>query len=185
MKQVGFFARLLAVVAVLALAAAVVSGCGDDDKGGNSNGGDTAQGGSGGDTSSGGDKQYDQDEGLGEAKKVVVDSDKDFDAEQQEVIEKITEFGDATASKDYKALCNDILSKQAQNIGGDCVQTFSQTGKTLEDFKLTVKSVTIGKDGKTAKADVSVTSNVSPKPQSQQLSLAKEKGDWRIQILGQ
>ena len=188
MKQVGFFARLLAVAAVLALAAAVVSGCGDDDKGntgGSTGGGDTAQGGGGGETSSGGEKKYDGDEGLGDSKKVVVESDDEFDAEQQAVVTKIAEFGDATSDKDYKALCNDILSKQAQKIGGDCVKTFEQTGEALEDFKVTVKGVTIAKGGKSAKAEVSVTSNVSPKPQTQQLSLAKENGEWRIQILGQ
>lgn len=169
MKQVGVFARLLAVLAVLALGAFAIAGCGGDDN---------DSGGSGG-------KEYDSGQTLGEEGKVVVESDQGFDAEQQEVIETITAFGDATANKDYKALCNELLSEEASKIGGDCEETFSKTGEALKDFKLTIKSVDVNADGKTASAEVSVTSNVSPEPQSQTLSLVKEGGDWRIQILGQ
>lgn len=180
MKQVGFMARLLAVAAVLVVAALVVSGCGD--KKDSSSGSGSTDGGS---VASNGTKTYTSGEGLGDSKKVVVQSDKSFDANQQAVVKQITAFGDATASKDYKALCNDILSKSAQKIGGNCIKTFEQTGESLKDFKITVKGVTVAANGKTAKADVAVTSNVSPKAQAQQLSLAKEGGEWRIQILGQ
>ena len=180
MKQVGFMARLFAVAAVLVVAALVVSGCGskkDSSSGSGSTGGGTV--------SSNGSKTYSASQGLGDSKKVVVDSGQSFDAEQQAIVDQISAFGDATASKNYKKLCNDILSKSAQKIGGDCVKTFEQTGSSLTDFKITVKSVDVAKGGKTAKADVSVTSNTSPKAQAQQLSLTKENGEWRIQILGQ
>lgn len=167
MKQVAVVARLLAVLAVFALGAFAIAGCGGDDNG------------------SGGGKEYDSGQALGDEGKVVVDSEDDFNAEQQEVIETITAFGDATANKDYKTLCNDLLSEEASNIGGDCEKTFSKTGEALSDFKLTIKSVEVKPDGKTASAEVSVTSNVSPEPQVQTLSLVKEGGEWRIQILGQ
>lgn len=167
MKQFAVVARLLAVIAVLALGAFAIVGCGGDDNG------------------SGDGKEYDSGQALGEEGKVVVDSESGFDAEQQEVIETITAFGDATANKDYKALCNELLSEEASNIGGDCEKTFSKTGEALSDFKLTIKSVNVNEDGKTASAEVSVTSNVSPEPQVQTLSLVKEGGKWRIQILGQ
>ena len=85
----------------------------------------------------------------------------------------------------YKVLCNDILAKSAQKIGGDCVKTFSQSGAQLTDFKITVNSVKIAKDGKSATAIVDVTSNVNKAQQSQNLSLVKENGEWRIEILPQ
>lgn len=182
MKQVGFAARLLAIVAVLSLAAFVVTGCGDDKSGSGSS--DTASG--NGDTASGETKQYDEGDTVGEAKKVEVDSDQEFSAEQQAVIARVGEFGDATADQNYKKLCNDILSKASRKIGnGDCEGTFEETGAQLKDFKITVKSVKVASDGKTATAVVDVTSNVQKAQQEQTLSLIKEGGEWRIQILGQ
>lgn len=166
MKQVGVLARLLVIAALMTVGAVALAGCGGDDGG------------------SGDGKSYDTGESLGEAGKVAVDSEDSFDAEQQEVIETITAFGDATANKDYKTLCNDLLSKEASQIGGDCEATFSKTGEALDEFKLTIKSVKVDPDGKSATADVSVTSNVSPEPQTQALSLTQEGGAWKIQILG-
>ncbi|MGH2907439.1 MAG: hypothetical protein ACRDKI_11830 [Solirubrobacterales bacterium] len=167
MKQFGSAVRLLAIAAVLAFAALVVTGCGSDNGGSDSNG----------------NKTYSSDQGLGDSKKVVVDSDKSFDAQQQQVVDQITAFGDATASKNYKKLCG-LLSTDAQKIGGDCVKTFEKTGAAITDFKLSIKSVDVAPDGKTAKASVAVTSNSNPKAQTQNISLAKEGGEWKIQILG-
>jgi hypothetical protein len=174
MKQVGKAARLFAVALVLIVAAIAVSGCGGSDSSDNKQA----------TTDSNGNKQYAAAEGLGESKKTVVESDKSFDENQQAVVKQITAFGDATASKDYKKLC-ELLSTEAQRIGGDCVATFEKTGSTISDFKLAIKSVTVNPDGKSAKASVAVTSNASPKPQTQDISLVQEKGDWKIQILGQ
>lgn len=171
MKQVGVFARLLVIAALLTVGVLVLAGCGGDDNGGSGNG-------------DGSGKTYESGEALGDEGKVVVKSDDSFDAKQQEVIETITAFGDATANKDYKALCNELLSQEAAKIGGDCEETFEKTGKALEDFKLTISSVEVDPDGKNATANVSVTSNVSPEPQTQQLSLTQEGGKWKIQILG-
>lgn len=169
MKQFAVVARLFAVLAVFALGAFAIAGCGGDDNGSSSNGG----------------KEYDSGQALGEEGKVVVDSEEGFDAQQQEVVETITAFGDATANKDYKTLCNELLSEEASKIGGDCEKTFSRTGEALKDFKLTISEVKVNEDGKTATASVSVTSNVSPEPQTQNLSLVKEGDSWKIQILGQ
>ncbi|MBJ7459669.1 MAG: hypothetical protein JHD02_10810 [Thermoleophilaceae bacterium] len=179
MKKVGIAARLLAVAAVLSLAAFTVVGCGGDDKENSSSSNSSSDSASaGGETLSSGDT-------VGESKKVVVGKDGDFDAQQAAVVKRIGEFADATANKKYKVLCNDILSKSAQKIGGDCVRTFSQTGAQLKDFKITVNSVEVAKDGKTATAVVDVTSNVNKAQQSQNLTLIKEGGEWRVQILGQ
>lgn len=178
MKKAEFAARLLAVIAVLSLAAFVVAGCGDkkDDK--------AASGGSGS-TAATGSKQYDSGETVGSAKKVVVESNQDMSAEQQAVVARIGDFADATANHNYKKLCNDLLSKQARKIGGDCVKTFSQTGAQIKDFKITVKSVKVNPDGKSASANVDVDSNTGGAKQAQTLTMVKEGGKWRIQILGQ
>ncbi|MGH2957977.1 MAG: hypothetical protein ACRDKE_00110 [Solirubrobacterales bacterium] len=173
MKKVGIAARLLAVAAILSLAAFVVVGCGDD-KDTSSNNGSTAAAG-----------DLEPGDTVGKSEKVVVGKDAEFDAEQQEVVDRIGEFGDATAGQDYKTLCNELLSKSAQKIGGDCEKTFKASGAQLKDFKITVKSVKIDKDGNTATAVVDVTSNVNKAVQSQDLSLTKEDGEWKIQILGQ
>lgn len=184
MKKVGFGLRLLMVAAILSLAAFVVAGCGDEKKQ------DTVSTDQSVPTAASGDaaddtKQFDSGQSVGKAKKVVVESDADFSAAQQAVIARIGEFGDATANQDYKKLCNDLLSKKARQIGGDCVKTFEQTGAQLKDFKITVKSVKISKDGKSAAAKINVSSNVNKAQEGQDLTLIKEDGDWRIQILGQ
>jgi outer membrane murein-binding lipoprotein Lpp len=181
MKNVGMMVRLLAVVSLLALGALALTGCGDEPKK-DTVSTDQSQPTAGTDS---GTKQFDSGETIGKAGKVVVNSDADFSANQQAVIERIGEFGDATADQDYKKLCNGLLSKAARKIGGDCVGTFSKTGKQLKDFKITVNSVKITEDGKNAVAKVNVSSNMNKTPTPQDLSLVKEDGEWRIQILGQ
>lgn len=187
MKKFGFAARLLVVAAVLSLAAFAVAGCGGKEKQDTVSTDASQTSSSSGDSGSdsGQTKQYTSGQTIGAKKKVVVASDADMSAQQQAVIETIGAFGDATATQNYKKLCNEILSKAAQKIGGDCVKTFSQTGAQLKDFKITIKSVKINKDGKTANAVIDVSSNVNKAQSSQNLSLIKENGEWRIQILGQ
>jgi hypothetical protein len=178
MKKVGIAARLLAVAAILSLAAFAVVGCGGDK---NDSGSSTST--SSGDTASGGDVQ--SGDTVGSAKKVVVGKDGSMDADQKAVIATLGQFADATAAKNFKKLCTQILSKAASKIGGDCVTTFEKSGAGLKDFKIVVNSVDVAKDGKTATAAVKVTSNVNTANQAQNISLIKEGGDWKVQILGQ
>lgn len=163
--------RVVVLVCALALSAFALTGCGDDKK---------SSGGGGGDGKSlSGEK-------IGDAEKVTVESDKNFDAEQQAVIEKIGEFADAANSKDYKKICKELLTKEASRIGGNCINTFKQTGVALKDFEIIVKGVTVGKDGKSATADTLSKSNLDPKGTAQQIGLQMDtKGEWRITILGQ
>lgn len=187
MMKVGTAVRLLAIAVVLSLAAFVVAGCGSDEKKKDTVSADLSTGSTAesGDTKSGETKQFDSGEAVGSSKKLVVQSDADFSAEQQAIINRLAAFADATSNQDYKKLCEDLLSKAAQKIGGDCVKTFEQTGSQVKDFKIVVKSVKVNKDGKNATAAVNVTSNIQKGTQAQNLSLTKEGGDWRIQILGQ
>lgn len=168
MKRFGDATWLLAVFALSLLVLVALAGCGGKKSSG-----------------SGGGKSYSQDQTLGSAGKVTVDSDKGFNADQQAVIDKIAEFADATEAKDYKKICKEILSKQAQKLGGDCVGVLRKTGVTIKDFSIKVTNVTIGADGKTASADAVTTTN-GQKGAAQQLTLAKDsKGEWRVTILGQ
>lgn len=165
MMRFGNAVKLLVIVAVSLAALFALSGCGDKKPAGA--------------------KSYEQDQTIGQAGKVTVSSDKNFNKEQQEVIDLIAKFADATEAKDYKKICKEILSKESQKIGGDCVGTFEKTGKTIKDFKIIVSAVTIGADGKTATAEASTETN-GQKGASQALTLAKdEKGEWRVTLLGQ
>lgn len=194
MKTVGSVTRLVAIAAILALAAFVVAGCGSDtpkkdttsvDQSQPTAATDSGDQGGQGDQGAAQPKQFEQGQTVGKSGKVVVDSDAEMSANQQAVIQRIGDFADATADHNYKKLCNDLLSKAARKIGGDCVKTFEQTGAQIKDFKITVNSVKVGKDGKSAVAKVMVKSNVNSTTQPQDLSLIKEDGAWRIQILGQ
>lgn len=173
-KQAGFLVKLLALAAMLALAV-TAAGCGDDDK-------PEANGG-------GGAKTYEEDQGLGDSEKTVVDSDKEFNAQEQEVVDRIAEFSDATDKKQYKKICEEMLSEAAQKLGGNnCPDTLKKTGAQIKDFKVTVKNVTVEEGGKSATVVAKVdTESKDGKKQSaeQTLPLKKEKGEWRISVLGQ
>lgn len=165
MMRFGNAVKWLAIVAVSLAAIFALSGCGDKKPAGA--------------------KSYEQDQTLGKAGKVTVNSENDFSKEQQEVIDLIAKFADATEAKDYKKICEEILSKESQKIGGDCVGMFEKTGTTIKDFKIVVSAVTIDADGKTATAEATTETN-GQKGASQALTLAKdEKGAWRVTILGE
>ncbi|MFY9487715.1 MAG: hypothetical protein WAP35_03335 [Solirubrobacterales bacterium] len=169
MKRFGYGVRVLAVLSLALLLAFVAVGCGDDKDGGGSGSG----------------QSYEEDQTVGEAGKVNVDSEDEFDADQRAVVDKIGEFADATEAKDYKKICNEILTKESRQIGGNCVDTFTKTGADIKDFKITVKSVDVAADGKSATANADTQTNGQAGPQ-QSLSLVKDsKGEWRVTILGQ
>ncbi|MBI5310749.1 MAG: hypothetical protein HZB14_06970 [Actinobacteria bacterium] len=167
MKQFGSAVKLSAILCVSLLALFALAGCGDDK---DASGGDT--------------KTFQQDETVGEAGKVKVDSEDQFSAEQQEVIDRIGEFADATEAKDYEKICEDFFTEEAQKLGGDCEATLKKTGSTIKDFEITVTAVEMGADGKTATATATTVTN-GQAGGSQSITLAKDKkGEWRVTILG-
>lgn len=169
MQRFGFAVRLLVLVASSLLVAFAFAGCGDD--GDNDNGG--------------GGKTYDQDRPVGEAGKVTVDSKDDFDAGQQAVIDTIAEFADATEAKDYAKICDEILTEKASKIGGGCERVLRRASRDIKEFSITVTSVKVGEDGKTATAEADTETN-GQQATPQTLSLVKgAKGEWRVTILGQ
>lgn len=167
MKRFGSAVKVSAFMCAALMAMFVLAGCGDD---GNSSGGDA--------------KSFEQNERVGEAGKVKVDSEDEFSADQIAVINRIGEFADATEAKDYKKICNDILTEESQKIGGDCVDTLKKTGGAIEDFEITVTSVVVAEDGKSADATATTVTN-GKSGGEQTLKLVKDsKGEWRVTILG-
>lgn len=169
MKRFGNAVRLTAILCVSLLMVVALAGCGDDKESSSENS----------------TKTYSQNETLGEAGKVVVKSDQEFNAEQQAVINRIAEFGDATQDKDFKKICDEYLTEKAAKLGGDCEAALKKSGDDIKEFKITVTSVKIGADGKTATADT-ITDVNGQSGSTQPLSLAKdESGEWRVTILGE
>lgn len=168
MKRFGSAVKVSAIMCAALVAMFALAGCGDDKS---SSDGDT--------------KTYSQNETLGEAGAVVVKSDKEFNADQQAVINRLADFGDATEKKDYEKICTEFLSEEAAKLGGDCEKSLKKSGDDIKTFKITVTDVTIGEDGKTATAQT-VTDVNGEKGTAQPISLVKDaNGDWRVTILGQ
>lgn len=167
MKRFGNAVKVSALMCVALLAVFALAGCGDDK------------------ASEGGTKSYSQNETLGDAGVVVVKSDKEFDADQQAVINQLAEFGDATESKDYEKICNELLTEKSAELGGDCEKSLSKSGEDIKSFKITVTDVTIDEGGKSATAQT-ITDVNGEKGTTQPIKLIKgSDGKWRVAILGE
>lgn len=156
-------ARLLTTLLALAALALVAAGCG---------GGDEPT------------KTYDNTP-LGTEQKVTVVTGTEFDADQQEVIAAVADFSDATAQKDYKALCDKILTDASSQLGaGKCEAFLKEAGSAFKDFSVQVESVTISEDGKSATVKTTTTTDGKPAPTPYTLK-KNDQGEWQISILGQ
>jgi hypothetical protein len=106
-------------------------------------------------------------------------------SDEQQVRQAVTAFGRATASKDYRRLCDDLLApkliEQVQQIGLPCEAALRKGLGSVRDAQLVVGRVTVA--GRTARAEVR-TSAAGETPSRDVLSLAKVKGRWRIASLG-
>ncbi len=155
--------RLMTTLFAIAALALAVTGCGGDDEQ---------------------TKTYGETP-VGSEQKVVVNPDAEFDADQQAVIEKLADFSDATAQKDYKKLCDELFTEESAKIGGgDCVAFLKKRGTQIKDFSIVVESVTIAEDGKSATVQATTTTN--GQKSSTPYSLKKNaQGEWQVAILGQ
>lgn len=155
--------RLMTMLIAIAALALAVTGCGGDDE----------------QTKTYGDTP------VGEEQKVKVDPEAEFNAEQQAVIETLGEFGDATEQGDYKKLCEEIFTEESSKIGGgNCEAFLKKRGTQIDDFSITVESVTIAEDGKSATVKATTTTN--GQPTSTPYSLKQNaQGEWQVAILGQ
>jgi Putative lumazine-binding len=104
---------------------------------------------------------------------------------EEEVRAAVTEFGRATAAKDYQALCDRILAssltEQLRSIGLPCEVALRQGLGDVSEPQLTVGAVRV--DGNRATAEVR-TSAAGQEPSRDTLRLVNEDGAWKIASLG-
>jgi ketosteroid isomerase-like protein len=104
---------------------------------------------------------------------------------QEEVRDTVTEFGRATAAKDYQALCDRILApalvEDVKSIGLPCEVALRQGLGDVQDPRLTIGRIEI--EGDRASAEIR-TSAGGQEPSRDTLELVKLDGRWRISSLG-
>jgi hypothetical protein len=104
---------------------------------------------------------------------------------EQQVRTTVSDFGRATAGKDYKTLCDRILApkliEDVTSIGLSCEAALKRGLGNVKDPHLTIGAVQI--DGDTASAEVR-TSASGEAPSKDTLKLVKVNGTWKISSLG-
>jgi hypothetical protein len=106
-------------------------------------------------------------------------------SDEEQVRQTVSAFGHATAAKDYRRLCDDLLAPrliaQVQSVGLPCEAALQRGLGRVRDAQLVVGRITVA--GQTARAEVR-TSAAGQAPSRDVLRLAKVKGRWRIASLG-
>jgi hypothetical protein len=96
----------------------------------------------------------------------------------------VTRFGQATAKKDYQAICDDLiarsLSDNVEEFGLPCELAFKQGLQGVRGARLTIRKVTL--KGNVAHVVVHTTAANQP-PSTDTLTLRRADGQWRISSL--
>ena len=104
---------------------------------------------------------------------------------EEQVRATVTEFGRATAAKDYAALCDRILApsliEEVESIGLPCERALQQGLGEVEDPRLTIGRVEVRDDQ--ASAEVR-TAAAGEEPSKDTLRLVNLDGTWKISSLG-
>ena len=104
---------------------------------------------------------------------------------EEQVRTTVTEFGRATAAKDYQALCDRILApdlvEDVESIGLPCEVALRQGLGDVEDPRLTIGNITVGEDEATVEIR---TSAAGEDPSRDTLKLVNLDGTWKISSLG-
>jgi len=104
---------------------------------------------------------------------------------EEQVRTTVSEFGQATAAKDYKTMCGRLLAPDliadVEQIGLPCEQALKQGLDQVRDPRLTIGAVKI--DGDSATAEVR-TSAAGEEPSKDTLKLVNVNGTWKIASLG-
>ena len=104
---------------------------------------------------------------------------------EEQVRATVTEFGRATAAKDYGALCDRILApsliEEVESIGLPCERALARGLGEVEDPRLTIGRVEVREDE--ASAEVR-TSAAGEEPSQDTLRLVNLDGTWKISSLG-
>jgi predicted small lipoprotein YifL len=104
---------------------------------------------------------------------------------EDQVRATVSEFGRATAAKDYAALCDRILApslvEEVESIGLPCERALRQGLGGVEDPRLTIGRVEVRDDQATAEVR---TSAAGEEPSQDTLRLVNLDGAWKISSLG-
>src|SRR3954454_15039771 len=104
---------------------------------------------------------------------------------EQQVRTTVTDFGRATADKDYKTLCDRILApkliEDVTSIGLSCEAALKRGLGNVKDPRLTIGRVDI--HGDQASAEIR-SSAAGQAPSKDTLKLVKVNGTWKISSLG-
>ena len=104
---------------------------------------------------------------------------------EEQVRTTVSEFGQATAAKDYKTMCGRLLAPDliadVEQIGLPCEQALKQGLDQVRDPRLTIGAVKI--DGDSATAEVR-TSAAGEEPSKDTLKLVNINGTWKVASLG-
>jgi hypothetical protein len=104
---------------------------------------------------------------------------------EEQVRTTVSEFGRATAAKDYKTMCDRLLApkliEDVQQVGLPCEDALQKGLSGVREPRLTIGTVNI--DGDSASAEVR-TSAAGQKPSKDTLELVKINGTWKISSLG-
>jgi len=105
--------------------------------------------------------------------------------DEELVVQRVREFGSATAAKDYAGLCQRILSPslvdKVTEVGLPCERALAQGLGDVKDPRLTVGAVSVDGDHATAEIRTSATGQA---PSRDTLRLEKVRGSWRVASLG-
>jgi hypothetical protein len=100
---------------------------------------------------------------------------------EDQVRAKLDDFAQATAAKDYRRLCNDVLAKQlvqrARAAGLTCEVALETGLKGVQNPKVEVRKVTVRGDSATA---VVHTTAANQDASTDTLQLARQGGEWRV-----
>jgi hypothetical protein len=104
---------------------------------------------------------------------------------EEQVRTTVSEFGQATASKDYKTMCGRLLAPDliadVEQIGLPCERALKQGLDQVREPRLTIGAVKI--DGDSATAEVR-TSAAGEEPSKDTIKLVNINGTWKIASLG-
>jgi hypothetical protein len=104
---------------------------------------------------------------------------------EEQVRTTVGDFGRATAAKDYRKLCDDLLAPQlvdkVTQVGLPCETALRQGLGRVKDPHLTIGRVQV--DGDRASAEIRTSAAGEP-PSKDTLRLVKANGTWKISSLG-
>jgi hypothetical protein len=104
---------------------------------------------------------------------------------EQQVRSTVTEFGRATAAKDYQTLCDRLLApslvEEVESVGLPCEVALRQGLGDVREPRLTIGRVQVRDDR--ASAEIR-TSAAGEEPSKDTLELVNLDGAWKISSLG-